>query len=110
MGGAPDLDEEVGQADRGRTGVAGTIAALNAAQVQVLLVRGDADDERTAWFCDEAVLAGARAGDLDGLTDGIGEARLADVLIRSALAGAGAQMLAAGHDVPEGVGAILRWA
>jgi hypothetical protein len=105
------LHEEVGQADRGRAGVAGTIAALNAAQVQVLLVRDDADDDGTAWFGDEAVLAGARAGDLDGLTDGIGEARLADVLIRSALAGgAGVRTLAAGHEVPEGVGAILRWA
>lgn len=105
------LAEEVGQHDRGRVGVAGTIAALSAAQVQVLLVRDDPDDERTAWFGDDPLVAGLRRSDLDGLVEHPQEGRLVDVLIRSALAGgAGVRILPAGCGVEEGVGGILRWA
>lgn len=107
------LAEEIGQKDRGRGGVKATIDALLLGQVQVLLVRDDPDDDRTLWFGDEPMVVGAGAGDLEGLTHGIRKGRLVDVLIRSALAGgAGVRMVdaGAGARVPEGVGAILRWA
>ena len=106
------LAEELGQDDRGRGGVAATVAALAAAQVQVLLVRDDPDDERTAWFGDDPTMVAARPADLaDVGVEALREGRLADVLLRAALAtGAGVRMLASDEGVPEGVGAILRWA
>ena len=105
------LAEELGQHDRGRSGVEGTLAALAIAQVQVLLVRDDPDDPRTAWFADDPTAVATRADDLGGLGRGTPrEGRLADVAIRAALAtGAGVRMLASDEGVPEGVGAILRW-
>lgn len=105
------LSEELGQNDRGRAGVADTLAALTAAQVQVLLVRDDPDDRRTAWFGAEPSVVGQRAADLAGLgVEGTVEGRLADVLLRAALGtGAGVRMLGSDVDVPDGVGAILRW-
>jgi hypothetical protein len=106
------LAEELGQHDRGRGGVAGTVSALQAAQVQVLLVRDDPDDDRTAWFGDEPASVAVAAAELADLgVEPVREGRLADVLVRAALAtGAGVRMLPEGHGVPEGVGAILRWA
>ncbi len=105
------LAEELGQHDRGRGGLEGTMAALVAAQVQVLLVHDDPDDPRTAWFGDEPTTVAARRDDLAGLGPGaLHEGRLADVVIGAALAtGAGVRMLPSDEGVPEGVGAILRW-
>ncbi|PLS76006.1 MAG: hypothetical protein CYG61_04565 [Actinobacteria bacterium] len=105
------LTEELGQDDRGCAGVSDTVAALTAAQVQVLLVRDDPDDRRTAWFGSDPSVIGERPGDLADLgVEGAQEGRLADVLIRAALAtGAGVRMLDRDGDVAGGVGAILRW-
>lgn len=105
------LAEELGQDDRGCAGVDATMAALSASQVQVLLVRDDPEDTRTAWFGADPSLVARRADDLAGLGTGDQqEGRLADVLIRAALAtGAGVRMLDSDGVVTEGAGAILRW-
>ena len=106
------LAEELGQHDRGRSGVAGTVAALTAAQVEVLLVHDDPDDDRTGFFApgDPALVAHRREA-LEGLTPEIREGRLVDALVRTALgSGAGVRVLPSADGVDEGIGAILRWA
>lgn len=104
------LAEEVGQHDRGRAGVAGTLAALAAAQVEVLLVGDDPDDDRTAWFSSDPLVVAARRAELEGLADRPQEGRLADVAVRAALAGgAGVRVVPAGPPLEAGMGAVLRW-
>ena len=106
------LAEELGQHDRGRSGVAGTAVALTAAQVEVLLVHDDPDDSRTAWVAptDPALVASRREA-LEGLAPEVREGRLVDGAIRTALAtGAGVRILPVDDGVDEGIGAILRWA
>ena len=106
------LAEERGQGDRAASGVAGTIAALAQAQVQVLLLHADPDDGRRAWFGADPTAISVGARDLRGL--GVSdpqEGRLADVLLRAAIGtGAGIRIVPPGDHLPEDVAAILRWA
>lgn len=103
--------QELGQRDRAAAGVAATLGALSAAQVDTLLLDDDVDDERTAWFGPEPVAVAALPGDLATL--GVGEpqeGRLADVLVRAALGtGAGVRIVPAEAGITDGVGGILRW-
>jgi hypothetical protein len=106
------LLEEHGQGDRAAVGVDATVAALAQAQVQVLLLHDDPDDDRTAWFGPDPTAVSLSPGDLGDL--GVADpeqGRLADVLLRSALGtGAGMRMVPATERIPGGVGGILRWA
>jgi hypothetical protein len=105
---------ERGQGDRAADGVEATLEALRKAQVEVLLLHDDPDDDRTAWFGPAPTLLAADQRTLAG--PGVErpvQARLADVLVRAAL-GTGAEprlLDAGGTDGPrQGVGALLRWA
>jgi len=59
------LREELGQHDRAAVGTRDTFSALQKAEVEVLLVHDDPDDERTAWFGDAPTAIGAGGMDLD---------------------------------------------
>lgn len=104
--------EESGQDDRAADGPARTLEALSAAQVDVLLVHPQPDDDRTAWCGPDPIPVTTTAEDLTGL--GIGEpveAPLVDVCIRAALGtGAGVRIIPGAKGPRDGVGAILRWA
>ena len=104
--------EESGQDDRAADGPARTLEALSAAQVDVLLVHPQPDDDRTAWCGPDPIPVTTTAEDISGL--GIGEpveAPLIDVLIRAALGtGAGVRIIPGTKGPRDGVGAILRWA
>ena len=103
--------EEVGQEDRAAEGIEATVRALTMAQVEVLLVHEEDDDERTAWFGPDPTQLAAKPEDLRALgVDDPSEGRLVDVLVRSALGtGAGTRVLPPIGGPAEGVGAILRW-
>jgi hypothetical protein len=103
--------EELGQRDRAADGAEATLAALAAAQVDVLLVHDDGDDERTGWFGPDPTAVAITATTLRDL--GVAEpteGRLVDLAVRAAL-GTGAGVRAVPDiDVPtDGLGAILRW-
>jgi peptide subunit release factor 1 (eRF1) len=103
--------EELGQQDRASSGTDATIAALNEARCEVLLVPGDIDDSSTAWFGAGAVPI---ARDESALRDlGVEERErgpLLDVLVRAALGtGSKVRIVPAAAIRPDGVGAILRW-
>jgi hypothetical protein len=105
------FEQERGQHDRASEGVAATIAALERAQVDTLLLVEDLDDARTAWFGPDPTQVAAGPGDLSAL--GVAapvEARLGDALVRAALGtGASVRIVPAEAGIAEGVGAILRW-
>jgi hypothetical protein len=104
--------EEWGQRDRAADGPELTIEAFRRGQVATLLLQDDPDDERTAWFGEEAVHVA-----LDEVTlrtmgaQEAREGRLADVLLRAA-AGTSAEvwLVPAASAPTAGVGALLRWA
>jgi hypothetical protein len=106
------LREELGQADRAADGPRDTLAALARAQVEVLLVRPDLNDPRTALYGPEPALVGLERDDLLAMgVDDPDEGPLEEVAVRAALGtGAGVRLLSEG-DLPTGrLGAILRWA
>ncbi|HEU0130207.1 MAG TPA: Vms1/Ankzf1 family peptidyl-tRNA hydrolase [Mycobacteriales bacterium] len=107
-----EFQEERGQNDRATDGVAATIEALRKAQVATLLVHDEPDDDTMLWFADDPTLIAVDRAELDGLADHVEQGRLADVLVRTALA-TGADVLvvpASGTAVPnDGVGAVLRY-
>ena len=103
--------EEMGQRDRAVEGVEGTFAALAKAQVEVLLVGNDPDDERAAWFGPDATAAALNQEDLTGLgVDSPLEARLVDVAVRATLGTGAGVWVVPPEKVPSGgLGALLRW-
>ena len=103
--------EELGQDDRAVDGPDATFAALAKAQVEVLLVHEDPDDERRALFGPDPTAIGLRAVDMTALgVDAPSEAPLVDVAVRAALGtGAGIRVVPAGQAPTGGLGAILRW-
>jgi len=103
--------EERGQGDRAAEGPAATLAALAAAQVDMLLVHDDPDDGRTAWFGPEPNQVGLTAPEVRGFGAATPvEGRLVDVALRAALGtGAGARVVPRGGGPAGGLGAILRW-
>jgi hypothetical protein len=103
--------EELGQADRAADGPQDTLAALARAQVEVLLVRPDVNDPRTALYGPDPALLGLERDDLRSMgVDDPREGPLQEVAVRAALGtGAGVRLVPDG-DVPTGrLGAILRW-
>jgi hypothetical protein len=105
------LAQERGQRDRASEGIAATLGALSAAQVDTLLVVDEIDDGRTAWFGPEPVPVAAMPGDLETLgVEDPQEGRLIDVLVRAALGtAAGVRIVPAEAGLADGVAAILRW-
>lgn len=103
--------EEIGQGDRASDGVARTVTALARAQVEVLLVADDPDDERTVWFGPEPSMVGLDADEVRAMgAEDAQQGRVADVLVRAALGtGAGVRVVPSSGGPREGVGAILRW-
>ncbi|HEV2070922.1 MAG TPA: Vms1/Ankzf1 family peptidyl-tRNA hydrolase [Acidimicrobiales bacterium] len=106
--------EERGQEDRAADGVPATVAALQRAQVETLLVQDDQSDDRSLWFGPEGVHLAMAPGPLTELNvTSPQEGRLVDVLIRASLAvGAEVRILptTAADGPTDDVGAILRWA
>jgi hypothetical protein len=104
--------EEKGQVDRAADGVAATVGALNRAQVEVLLVHADPDDDRTVFVGPDPIPLSLDASELKDLgVDSPVEAPLVDALIRAAAGtGAGVRIVPHAGPVQDRVGAILRWA
>lgn len=102
--------EEKGQRDRAADGLDATLEALNAAQVETLLVHDDVDDDRSVWFAPDGPLVAADRATLEGY--GViapSEGRLVDALIRSAFANGARVRIVPKTVVTDGVGAILRY-
>jgi release factor family 2 len=104
--------EERGQHDKAAEGVDRTAEALSMAQVAVLLVAEDGDEDRALWFGTDPIPVSAEPNLLEelGVSEPVrDEAR--DVLVRAALGtGAGVRVLDPDLEPPrEGVGALLRW-
>lgn len=102
--------EERGQHDRAAQGAEATLAALQEARVELLLIHDDPDDIRAGWFGERPTDAAVRPDDLVGLREEPQKARLVDVALRAAL-GTGAKVrIVPKHGGPaEGIGGILRW-
>lgn len=102
--------EEKGQADRAADGLRPTIEALNAAQVETLLVHDDPDDDRSAWISRDGRLVATDQATLAGYAvDQPVEARLVDALVRAAFATGARVRIIPKTVVADGVGAILRY-
>jgi peptide subunit release factor 1 (eRF1) len=103
--------EEIGQGDRASDGVARTVEALARAQVEVLLVADDPDDDRAVWFGPEPTMIGLDQAEVRAMgAEQPQPGRLADALVRAALGtGAGVRVVPSSGGPREGVGAILRW-
>jgi hypothetical protein len=90
------------------------VAALQRAQVETLLVHDDPTDDRSLWFGPDGVHLSMAAGSLSELgVTSPQEGRLADVLIRAALATSSDVRIVpttSENGPTEDVGAILRWA
>ncbi len=102
--------EELGQDDQAADGPARTLEALAMAQVDVLLVHDDPDDDRQAWFGPEPTQVALAEDTLAAMgVDEPRQARLVDVAVRGGLGtGAGVRVIAPG-EASDGIGAILRW-
>jgi len=105
------FEEELGQGDLAAEGREAVIEALEKAQVEVLLIRDDAEDERTAWIGPEPMHIGMARDRLEAMgVDEPHEARLRDAAVRAALGTAARiRLLPDGRGPREGIGAILRW-
>lgn len=104
--------EERGQHDRAADGVDATFAALNASQVDALLVHDDWSDDRRACIGRDPIPVARDAATLESLrVDGIESGRLTDVAIAAALGtGAGVCIVPRAGGPTDGLGAVLRWA
>ena len=97
---------------RAVNGAAGTIAALQQSQVDVLLVHDTDDDDRQACIDVAAGLVALEPSELEamGATD-IETARLIDIAVHAAMTtGAAVRVVPAVAAIDEGLGALLRWA
>ena len=103
--------EERGQKDHAADGPSATIAALNEARVEILLVPGDVNRTDSAWFGADPIPVALSAEALHQM--GIKQPErgpLVDVLIRAALGtGAGVRIIPASSAPQNGIGALLRW-
>lgn len=103
--------EELGQHDRAANGPEGVAAALEAGQVETLLLHDDPDDERTCWIGPEPFHLALEAGVLKdmGVDDPL-EVRLVDGFLRAAVGTSARVRIVPSASVLEGgVGAVLRW-
>ena len=105
------FEEERGQGDLAVEGAGATLDALAKAQVEVLLLYDDPDDERSAWFVPERVHVANNADDLRALgVEAPREGRLVDVALRAELGtGAGVRIVPQHGPIADGIGGLLRW-
>lgn len=105
------FEEELGQGDLAADGSEAVIEALEKAQVEVLLIRDDAEDKRTVWIGPEPVHLGIARDRLEAMgVEDPHEARLRDAAVRAAIGtSARIRLLPDGRGPREGIGAILRW-
>lgn len=104
------LKEELGQGDRACEGAPATIDALARAQVDVLLVHDDPDDDRRAFFGEDPTQVGLTASAVEAFGGEPREGRLIDVAIRTAMStSAGVRIVPKGGGPKDSIGAILRW-
>ncbi|MGI8617172.1 MAG: Vms1/Ankzf1 family peptidyl-tRNA hydrolase [Actinomycetota bacterium] len=105
------FEEERGQKDKAVEGAAGTARALARAQVAVLLVADEGDEEAQLWFGPDPALLATSEQELKDLgVDSPEEEPARDVLVRAALGtGAGIRVLEGAPALHDGVGALLRW-
>ena len=103
--------EERGQDDRAADGLAATVAALNEASVETLLVADDPDDDRPAWFSADPPLVALARADLEayGAGNATEQGRLVDVLVRAAFLSGARVRVVPRTVLQDGVGAILRF-
>lgn len=102
--------EEKGQRDRAVEGVAATIEALNAAQVETLLVHDGAEEDRRAWYAADAGLIALDRQTLEGYgVESPLEGRLLDALIRTAFKTGARVRIVPSTTASDGVGGILRF-
>jgi peptide subunit release factor 1 (eRF1) len=104
--------EERGQHDRAAAGIDDTVTALRAAQVEVLLVHDDPDDDHQVFFGTESanLVATTEQALRDLGVDKPLRGRLVDVALRAAVGtGAAVRIIPGGRTIDEGIGAILRW-
>lgn len=106
--------QERGQRDRAADGLDATVAALQKAQVETLLLCTGADAERRLWFGPEPAQVGVSGEQLASMGVPMpSSGPVLDVLLRAAIGtGADVRRVAAEHpDAPRaGVGALLRYA
>jgi peptide subunit release factor 1 (eRF1) len=105
------FEEERGQGDLAVEGPQTTLDALAKAQVEVLLVHDDPDDERIAWFGPDRVHVAHNLENLRTLgVETPQEGRLVDVALRAALiTGAGVRIIPKHGPVAGAIGGLLRW-
>jgi Bacterial archaeo-eukaryotic release factor family 2 len=105
------FEEELGQGDLAAEGPGAVVEALQKAQVEVLLIRDDTEDERTVWIGSEPVHIGMTRDRLEAMgVDDSHEARFRDATVRAAIGTAARiRLLPEGRGPREGIGAILRW-
>jgi hypothetical protein len=103
--------EEASQRDLAVEGAASTLQALARAQVELLLIHDDPEDDRRGWFGPEPTHVSATAGGLRELgVDPVNEGRLVDTTVRAALGtAASVRVIPAEAGVADGIGGILRW-
>ncbi|MPY93924.1 MAG: hypothetical protein GEV08_12930 [Acidimicrobiia bacterium] len=104
--------EELGQRDRAVAGMADTVASLNAAAVETLLVHDDPSGPRRLFFSPQnPMLVSEDADTLLELGEEYRDGRAVDTLIRAAwTGGAAVRIVTRLPELGEGVGAILRYA
>jgi hypothetical protein len=102
---------QIGREDRATEGARSTLQALARAQVQILLVHDDPQNDGSAWFGPEAIhVAGDREVLRSAGVDDPWEGRLVDVAVRAALGtGAEVRVVPAEAAPEDGVGGLLRW-
>jgi hypothetical protein len=105
------FEEELGQGDLAAEGASTVVDVLGKAQVEVLLIHDDADDERTAWIGPEPAHIAMARDRLEAMgVDVPHQARLRDAAVRAAIGTAARiRLLPDGLGPREGIGAILRW-
>jgi hypothetical protein len=105
------FDEELGQGDLAVEGPRSVVEALEKAQVELLLIRDDAEDERTLWTGPEPVHIGMAREQVEAMgVDDPHEVRIRDATVRAAIGTAARiRLLPEGRGPREGIGAILRW-
>lgn len=103
--------EEKGRDERATDGLAATIEALNAAQVDVLLVHEAPEDDRQAWYARGQALVATDQATLAsyGVTEPR-QGRLVDALIHAAFQGGARVRIVPSTVAEDGVGALLRFA
>lgn len=100
----------IGQQERAANGPDAVFAALQAANVETLLVHDDDADEREAWFGPEPTHLAIDPGELEAMNvHQRWQARLVDIAVRAAL-GTGATVVSVpASTIDSGLGALLRW-